>query len=145
MKYKRDIFADLNEETNLTSDEKSLLFLVPLIQMAWVCSAVSPREKHIIFLAARNDEIDERHDYNDVIDEWLKIQPSQIFYDKCLSHIGYLLRSMTVVEREKLKATIIDRCEKVALAAGSKSLMDVDHRISLAEEELLSEIKEVLS
>lgn len=36
----------------------------------------APREKYIIFLAAREENIDERHSFNDVIDEWLKNQPN---------------------------------------------------------------------
>lgn len=145
MKLKRDIFSDLNSDKKLLDEELSLLFLVPLIQTAWVCNAVSPREKYIIFLAAREENIDERHSFNDVIDEWLKNQPGRKFFDDCLNHIRHLLKSMTVVERHKIKTKILERCRRVAAVAGAKDLMDVNHHVSIKEENLLSELQELLT
>lgn len=144
MRFRENLLSMLEFENDSNNDEKTLLFLMPLIQMAWVCSAVSPREKHVIFLAAREDNIDEKHIFNDLIDHLLKIQPSKKFFEDCIDKINHLLASMTVIERNKIKSKILERCKKVAAAAGKKSLMDTNHHISDDERLFLLKLKEQL-
>jgi hypothetical protein len=144
MKKRTRLFTDLESVDNLTDEEKSLLFLTPLVQTAWVCGGISPREKQVIYRAAREEAIDERHQFNDVIDEWLKYQPSRMFFEDCLELINDSLEKMTVKERSTLKSKILERCNQVASAAGSKSLMDINHHISLDETHLLNRLREVL-
>lgn len=145
MKKRTRIFDDVKSVDNLTEDEVSLLHLVPLIQTAWVCNAISKREKQIIFSAARKDSIDERHDFNDIIDEWLSYQPSQKFFDDCLLLIGDSFQEMTVKERNTLKSNILSGCNEVAESAGGKSMMDINHHISLKEKKLLNKLREFLN
>ena len=144
MKKRNNVFTDVESIDELTEQEKSLLFLTPLIQTAWVCGGVSPREKQVIYKAAREEAIDERHQFNDIIDEWLKYQPSQIFFDDCIALINNSLEKMTVKERNLLKTKILQRCNQVAASAGGKSLMDINHHISPNEEHLLNRLREVL-
>lgn len=144
MKKRTVVFANLESIDDLTEEKKSLLFLTPLIQTAWVCGGVSPREKQIIFKSAREELIDERHQFNEVIDEWLTYQPSQIFFDDCLELINNSLEKMTVRERTSVKTKILERCNQVAASAGSKSLMDINHHISPNETHLLNRLREVL-
>ncbi|MBX7170477.1 MAG: hypothetical protein K1X72_05925 [Pyrinomonadaceae bacterium] len=144
MKKRNNVFTDVESIDELSEQEKSLLFLTPLIQTAWVCGGVSPREKQVIYKAAREESIDERHQFNDIIDEWLKYQPSQIFFDDCIALINNSLEKMTVKERNLLKTKILQRCNQVAASAGGKSLMDINHHISPNEEHLLNRLREVL-
>ena len=144
MKIRTDLFLNTESTDELTNDEISLLYLMPLIQTAWVCGAVSPREKQVIFSAARIESIDEQHEFNNVIDEFLTYQPSRSFFDKCLHLINTGFENMTVKERTKIKETILNRCKQVASSAGNKSLMDVNHKVSPEEEHLLNRLKEVL-
>lgn len=144
MKKRTEVFANRESIDELTEQEKSLLFLTPLIQTAWVCGGVSPREKQVIYKAAREEAIDERHQFNEIIDEWLKYQPSQTFFDECLALINNSLEKMTVKERNLLKTKILERCNHVAASAGGKSLMDINHHISPNEEHLLNRLREVL-
>lgn len=144
MKKRTKLFTDINEVEKLTDEEISLLFLTPLVQTAWVCSGVSPREKQVIFTAAREESIDERHEFNEIIDEWLKYQPSQQFFAGCLDLINDSLHKMTVKERNSVKTKILERCNQVAASAGGKSLMDINHHISPQETHLLNKLREVL-
>ena len=144
MKKRTEVFADRESIEKLTEQEKSLLFLTPLIQTAWICGGISPREKQVIYQAAREEKIDERHYFNDIIDEWLKYQPSRLFFDDCLTLINNSLEKLTVKERRNLKTKILERCNRVAASAGGKSLMDVNHHISADEAHLLSRLREVL-
>lgn len=144
MKRRNTLFENTESIDILTEEERSLLFLMPLIQTAWACGAVSPREKQVIYTAAREESIDERHEFNNAIDEWLNYQPSQEFFEDCLLLISNHLKQMTVKDRKELKAKILSRCDKVAASAGGKSLMDTNHHISAEERHLLNRLREVL-
>jgi hypothetical protein len=144
MKKRTNLYINAESIDELTTDEISLLYLMPLIQMAWVCGAISPHEKQVIFSSARSEGVDELHEFNNVIDEFLTYQPSQAFFEKCLELINSGLDDMTVKERSKIKATILQRCKKVAASAGDRSLMDVDHNISNEEVHLLNRFTEIL-
>lgn len=118
----------------LSDVEMPLLFLVPLVETAWAHGAIARIEKQLIFEAAREEDIDEKHLLNDALDELLTYQPGRGFFDDSLSLIKSHLASMTVKERELKRATLIRRCREVAAAAGGNSSMDVDNFTS--EEEL---------
>lgn len=138
MRVKTAIFKNFAEELN--RDEVTLLFLIPLIQTAWACGAISPREKQVIFTTAREDGIDERHNFNDVLNEMLTNQPGKQFFEDCLVEIRSRLLEMTVAERRTTREKILSRCKNVAASAGGKSLMDINHNISDRELDLLSDI-----
>lgn len=138
-------FFQKGTQNEMTDEDLSMLFLMPLVQMAWAHGAISPREKQIIFEAAREENIDERHALNDTLDQWLVYQPSRRFFDECLSLIKNTLQAMTVKEREQKRDKIFERCRRVASAAGDKSLMDVNHRISPEEKELLTTMMQSLN
>ncbi len=144
MKKRTNLFLNTESTDELTNDEISLLYLMPLIQMAWICGAVSPREKHVIFSAARLAAIDELHEFNNVIDEFLVYQPSRSFFEKCLLLINTRFENMTVKERTEAKAIILQRCRQVAESAGEKSSMDTNHVVSPEETHLLNRFKEIL-
>jgi len=131
------------KQTELSEMEPAFLHLMPLVQIAWAHGAISPREKQKIFDAARADQIDERSALNDTLADLLKYQPSQSFFDDCLSLIAENLRQMTVRERIELREKILHRCREVA-AAGEKSLMDLNHHISPEELNLLGWFEEIL-
>jgi hypothetical protein len=141
---KHQFIKELFENTDLSEKETALLNLMPLIQIAWAHGAISKREKHLIFAAAREDSIDERDLLNDTLDNLLTYQPNQNFFDRCFERIGEELRLMTVKDRAFLREKIIERCRAVAAAAGEKSPMDVNHHISLEEKELLRRFEEIL-
>lgn len=142
MKHKST--AILFEDTDLSEKETALLNLMPLVQIAWAHGAISKREKHLIFSAARADSIDERDLLNDTLDDLLTYQPNRNFFDRCLDRIREELRLMTVKDRTFLRDKILDRCRGVAASAGEKTPMDVNHHISLEEKELLRRFEEIL-
>jgi hypothetical protein len=145
MIFERSTFSQIEDTISMTEQELSLLFLMPLIQTAWVCGAVSPREKHVVFLEGRSNNIDERSVLNDFIGELLTIQPSKKFFEDCLLKIKHLLGRMTVAERKQITSNIFSGCEKVAASAGGKSQMDLNHETSVEEALLISEIKATLA
>lgn len=132
-------------EENLPQTVENLLYIVPLIEMAWAHGAVSKREKQMIFAAAREDQIDERDSLNVTLDNLLSYQPSREFFDECLSLIADNLRAKTVKTRSELREKIIGRCLIVAASAGEKSPMDINHHISTEERNLLERFQTVLS
>jgi hypothetical protein len=138
-------FWGIEEMPEITkAEEKSMLFLMPLVQMAWAHGAISPHEKQIIFEAAREDAIDERHFLNNELDKKLTYQPSRNFFNECLLLIAEEFKEMTVKERAEKRSTILTRCQHVAASAGGKSLMDIEHHVSIEEKQLLDELNEIL-
>lgn len=141
MKHTVDFFkSQIEEKGKLDEDELSLLFLIPLVQVAWAHGAISPREALCIFEAAREDGLDPTHWFNEKLDSFLIYQPSTKFFEDCLALMKQSLAAMSVRERKELTNRLLGRCEKVAAAAGDKSLMDVDHRITADERRLLDEL-----
>ena len=141
MKHTIDFFRNtISERGKLSDDERTLLFILPLIQVAWAHGAISPREALAIFEIAREDGIDPTHWFNEKIDSFLVYQPSAKFFEDSLDLINETLTQMTVKEREEKIATMLGRCEKVAAAAGDRDPMDVNHRISVEEEGVLTRL-----
>jgi hypothetical protein len=121
------------------ADERRLLFLAPLVQVAWAHGVVSGRERHLIFKAAREDEIDERSPLNESLHEWLTNQPSRRFFDRCLDRLGKMLREMTVREREERRSQLLARCRSIAQVSDDERF-DCGEGISSEERRLLEEI-----
>lgn len=124
----------------LREDEMPLLFLVRLVEVAWSHGAIARSEKRHIFDAARDEGIDHRHGLNEALDELLIYQPGRAFFDTCLALIKTQLSAMTVIERKQKAALLIDRCRRVAAAAGGNSPMDVGGYTSDEEREVLTRL-----
>ena len=124
----------------LSAAEMPLLFLIPLIETAWAHGAIARNEKHLIFTAAREEQIDEKYFLNETLDELLVYQPGQEFFGECLSLIKSELAAMTVKEREKKRSKLISRCWQIAAAAGGNSVMDLDKSVSPEERDVLARI-----
>ena len=129
----------------LSTAEMPLLFLVPLVETAWAHGAIARNEKHLIFTAAREEQIDEKHRLNETLDELLVYQPGQQFFDDCLSLIKTKLAAMTVKERQLKSSKLLKRCREIAAAAGGSSVMDTDKYTSPEEREVLARIALELS
>jgi hypothetical protein len=128
----------------LSETEMPLLFLVPLVETAWAHGAIARSEKQLIFTAAREEEIDEKHPLNEMLDELLVYQPGRQFFDYSRSLIKSRLAAMTVKERELKRSKLIKRCREIAAAAAGNSVMDVDKSTSPEEREVLARLADEL-
>lgn len=120
-------------------DERRLLFLAPLVQVAWSHGVVSTRERYLIFKAAREEGIDERSPLNETLHEWLIYQPSRRFFHDCLEKLGNTLREMTVHDRGEQRKKLLARCRNIAQVSGDEHF-DFGDGISVEERRLLAEI-----
>jgi len=130
---------------DLSAAEMQLLFLIPLVETAWAHGAIARNEKHLIFKAAREEQIDEKHFLNETLDELLVYQPGQQFFDDCLSLIKSELAAMTVKERGATRLKLVSRCRQIAAAAGGNSVMDLDKSVSPEEREVLARLASELN
>lgn len=119
--------------------EQRLLFLVPLVQVAWSHGIVSTREKHLVYEAARADGIDDQHAHNDILSKWLNDQPNRQFYNDSLERLSGILHGMTVRNRESERSKLLSRCTRVA-AVTNDERFDCDGSISAEERGLLAQI-----
>lgn len=139
----QNIFVELDEIITQPVN-RELLFLVPMVQVAWAHGIVSGREKRMVFDAAREDGIDVKDPLNDTLNEWLIYQPSRRFFDECLEQLRQILQEMTVKDRESAKSKLISRCTKVAGIAGDERL-DTDGYISAEELQTLARIMDIIN
>ena len=145
MKHTIEFFRNtVAEKGELGEQERALLFLLPLVQVAWAHSAISPREALVIFEAAREEGIDARHWFNEKLDSFLVYQPSSRFFEECIELIGHELSAMKVKERETAVQTLLRRCEAVAAVAGDGTQMDTNHRVTPDEMRVLDQFREIL-
>lgn len=134
----------IGEQIDDSANERKLLFLAPLVQIAWSHGIVSTGEKRLIFNAAREDGIDERHPLNEKLGEWLVYQPSRKFFNDCLNNLAENLRQMPNKERERQKSKLLSRCIAVAAVTGDERFDDDIGSISAVERGLLTQILETL-
>jgi hypothetical protein len=118
-----------------------LLYLVPLVHVAWIDGTVSPRAAEYIIAAARGDGIDDRSVADHLLREWLRSKPSDGFFPDALDAIRSVLQQQASVERRRYIQTLLQHCATVAAASGGiLGFGKVSHR----EREALDHIRRVL-
>jgi hypothetical protein len=106
------------EALGYTPETVMLLYLVPLIQMAWAEGGVSERERSLIMEAARTRGIAEDSPSDRQLTSWLTSRPSVEFFDKTLRVIGALLQSAPPEEREASRRDLLSYSVAIAAASG---------------------------
>ena len=129
------------QELGFTREMAPLLYLVPLMQVAWAEGQVSAGEREVIFAAARLRGIAAGSSTDKVLSDWLDQRPVEIFFEKTLRALSALLRALPAAERELQKRDLISACTQVAEASGGlSSLLGFRSKINSEERELLAHI-----
>lgn len=112
-----DILKDL-QELGYDHETIKLLYLVPLLQVAWSEGQVTARERELILEAARSRGITEGSAAYDRLSEWLSRRPAEEFFEKTLRIIAALLELLPAEERESSRRDLLSYCAQVASASG---------------------------
>lgn len=129
----------------LPDDAAELLYLLPLLLVAWGQGGVAARERRLILEAAHLHGIREDHPAHRRLEEWLVKPPSRRTCEDALRLTRMLLNTLPPGERARKRDRIVQQCTRVALAAGSKRLIDLGHFISVEEHALLERIAVALT
>lgn len=112
-----DIVSAL-QELGYTPATVPLLYLVPLIQVAWAEESVSKHERRLILDAADLRGIKFGSMAYECLTGWLNARPMEEFFERTLSVIGALLKTLPPEQREIGKRDLVSYCAKVAEVSG---------------------------
>ncbi len=135
-----DIVSAL-QELGYTPATVPLLYLVPLIQVAWAEGSVSKHERTLILEAAHARGIEFGSTAYECLSEWLDARPTEEFFERTLRVISALLETLPPEQRENSKRDLVSYCAKVAEASGGFiGFLGSSHRVCTEERELLARI-----
>lgn len=106
------------QESGFTCETVKLLYLVPIVQIAWAEGKVTNRERKLIFEAARAQGIEENRLAYQKLSEWLMERPSEEFFDKSLHLIRMILQILPREKQQDSKVNLFSHCTEVAEASG---------------------------
>lgn len=115
-----------------------LLYLVPLVYVAWSSGSVTRRERELVLREARLRSIDEGSTAYTQLVTWLDLQPSSAFLRDCLHIIRSILKALPPPERRSAADNLIRSCHQIASA--SRSLLGLGRRVCAGEKEMLGRI-----
>src|SRR5262245_26491851 len=134
------ILADLRT-LGYTTETLALLYLVPIVQVAWADGHVSDREQKMIEEIALARGIDESSPVGQQLRSWLAQRPSDADFDKTMRVIGAILQARSDTERAKTNRDLLSLCTAVADASGG--ILGIG-RVSPGEKQLLARIAQEL-
>jgi hypothetical protein len=140
----------INEPAILAALEKlgydqttvTLLFVVPLVQVAWADGSVSQSERdHIIAIASLRG-VNENSPAYERLMAWLDRQPPDEFFQGTLNAIEAVLSSLPPIERKACKQALLLCCRDTA--AGPCRLFGRMSRVCAAKRKVIEEISKRL-
>ncbi len=120
-----------------TPETVILLYLVPLLQVAWAEGGVSERERLLIAEAARARGVEAGSVADRQLANWLASRPSADFFEGSLRVIGAILRARTAEDVEASRRDLLST--SLAIASASGGVMGFA-RVSAEEREVLARL-----
>lgn len=117
-----------------------LLFMVPLVQVAWAEGFVQAGEKRVILRYAEGFEINGNEENFRQLGIWLADRPTDEFYDESLEDLQIILVNIPAKQAAYLRGILQTGCVEVANAAGEIGLLRSRSSIQREEKELLKDI-----
>lgn len=93
-----------------------LLYLVPLIQIAWSEGTVTSPELRKILEIARSNETLTKKEFNHLLN-WINNKPSEEFFATSLNVISLILESLSEEEKVESTKNLLSYCTAVARAS----------------------------
>jgi hypothetical protein len=106
------------QECGFTRDTGLLLYLVPIVQIAWAEGKVTNRERKLVFEAARAQGVEEDSLAYQKLSDWLMERPAEEFFDKSLHLIRMVLQTFPREIQQDSKINLFSYCTQVAEASG---------------------------
>ncbi len=114
------------------------LRLVPLVQIAWADGVIQDAERDTIVLAARAKGIKKDSLAFELLEKWLRVQPSQDLFDAWTRYVKVLAETFPKSNLTHFKAKIIQLSEEIAASAGG--ILGF-RAVAKSEKSVLDEIK----
>jgi len=111
---------DALEKLGYDSTTIPLLYLVPLVHVAWIDGSVNQAERSRIMVMAALQGLRENVSADQQLTLWLDQRPSEEFFRGTLQVIRAILESLPENTRKTRKEFLIRRCREVAFASCSR-------------------------
>ena len=135
-----EVLRDL-QELGYTPETVMMLYLVPVIQIAWAEGGVSQKERDLIVKAARSRGITEGTPCDQQLNIWLTTRPSDEMFEKSLRAIRTLLQAQSGDAREASEKDLLSLATAIASASGGIVGFGA---VSAEERQILSHINDEL-
>ncbi len=126
------------QELGFTRETAPLVYLAPLVRVAWAEGQVSAKERELILAAARSRGIAEDSPGGKALADWLDNRPGETFFEKTLPVMGAMLRALPPDKRESQKRDLASACTRIAEASGG--ILGFGSKVSKEEQEMIARI-----
>lgn len=133
----QDLVRELSD-AGFDIDTFRVLYLVPLIQVAWSDGGVSPRERDKVLEIAGLHGIKQGGAAHERLRAWLDKRPSDRFFKTCLRGIKAMIGDRPRLEAQSLRRDLVWHCTRIASASGG--FLGLLPRISKEEESALAQL-----
>jgi len=115
-----------------------VLFLVPLLQVAWSDGSIADRERALILEAAHAHGVKEGTPAHAKLNEWLAARPTEQPFERALQVIRDLMIYQSTDARQATTGKLIDACERIAAASGG--FLGLGSKISAEEAAVMKRV-----
>jgi hypothetical protein len=95
-----------------------VLFLLPLLEVAWSDGSISDRERTLILEAAHAHGVREGTPAHAKLNEWLAAKPPEQLVGRALQVIRDIMAFQSTDARQATAGKLVDACERIAAASG---------------------------
>jgi hypothetical protein len=117
----------------------SLLFLVPLVHMAWIDGSVTRAEQDLVLSIAHLHGVERYTPADNQLNEWLHRRPTETFLQGSLCAVRAVMQALATEDRRDRTRSLIDECRDVASVSGG-----ILHKVCAAERSLLKYLEHEL-
>ena len=115
-----------------------LLFLVPILEVAWSDGSITEREKAAILEGARAHGVTEGTPAHARLLEWLAQKPDPRLFRHALEIVRDLLVAQSDPNRQSTGNKLLDACQNIAAASGG--ILGLGSKVSREEKSVLERV-----
>ncbi len=119
-----------------------LLFLIPLLEVAWSDGSITEKERELILEAARSQGIKEGTPAHERLTDWLTTEPAGVLFERAITVIRDIVRFQSDQAWRASSLRMVDACERVAAASGG--FLGLGSKISAEELAVLRRVSSEL-
>ena len=129
---------DLLREMGFDRATVVVLFLVPLLQVAWSDGSITEGEKGLILEAAHAHGVKEGTPAHEKLNGWLAARPSEETFDRAMLIIRDLMGFQSAEARRETTGRLLDTCQRIAAASGG--FLGLGSKISAEEAAVMKRV-----
>ncbi len=115
-----------------------LLFLIPMLQVAWSDGNLSEQERSLILEAGSNYGVKEGQPAYQKLHGWLATKPPKATFERALGVIRDLMAFQSAEQRQASGQKLVDVCERIAAVSGG--FLGLGSKVSAEEKAILKRV-----